>query len=40
MNQTGVTSAGFISAAARKRWRPVMGMVPGDAPTAVETVTA
>jgi hypothetical protein len=40
MNQTGVMSTGFICAAARKRWRLVMGMIPGEAPTGVETVTS
>ncbi len=41
MNQTGVVSTGFIWAAARKRCRPVIGIVPGDdLRTAVETVTS
>ena len=40
MNQTGVVSTGFILVAERKRWRPVIGIVPGDARTPVVTVTS
>jgi hypothetical protein len=40
MNQTGVVSAGFVRVAAKKRCRPVIGVIPGDdLGTAAETVT-
>src|SRR5918997_3275420 len=40
MNQTGVLSTAFISAAARNRWRPVIRVDPDDECSAVETATS